>query len=1058
MHAEQLLFHDIIRALGAVLDFDERLKLNHAFRVALGSYELALRLSLPDPGSLYYAGFLHDIGSVGLSDHIVHHAQRAFSDPQARNHPAIGARIVRPLSLLRHLAPFIENHHEQFNGAGFPKGKKGDEIPIESSVILLADLLDVELRPKGPDERLHAATALCHRASGTLVPPRVAEAGLVLLEDSPGFVDTLFDDEWLSRRTQAVRPPIASLEGVSRGTLLSQLLWLFARIVDAKHASTGGHSTRVAFYAHRIGLALGDEVNASDVLWAGFLHDVGKVGVPRSVLQRALSHQTDLTSEEWGQYCRHAEDTRKIIETISDLFHIALPASSHHENYDGSGFPLGLKGGNIPLVGRIIAYADEYDLLTCELDQDKRLTHEQALERLREQTGRRLDPALAHVALDVLDRYGAAGGVDGADVLSFQQFFDSDQVDISPMVSQELDTIRSLSAIRGGVLLMGLEPWTRVTVSRTLQVIDGLEALQKKANEAGGPGPVSITSLQDWLDQESYEDLAAAAMRLGPGAVFTRYVFSRRHEPMEFVLQGGQDELLLLCRSAQTRVQSMKRLALFYRNFLSSFEAVIFTDPNGNVVDANRAFLDLFGHQLKDVLGKHVRTFRTAQQQDEVFDDLWEAISNPLIGAWSGELCGHRPSGEVFYVQLIFNSVRDSNGVCVGFIGHALDITARKRAEEELRQRNADLEQSNEKLERVSQFKSDVMAITSHDLRGPLNSLVKVASLLRDNLDKLPREKVYSYLDRVIDNSRYLSSFVSNILDLEKIESGFFELDWKRIRLDHLLYQTVERHRSTLTRPVQIVLEVQPGSWIVAADPDRIEQVISNLLVNAIKFSPDNTTVRVVCDRMEKGWARVQVCDEGPGLPPEAFDAVFDRYFQVKAKGRVPKRGFGTGLGLSIVKNLVELHGGMVRAHNGTETGAVFSVELAPNLDMPQVQAPMAVLLPSPESDAPRKLEMLMEVGLRVMLADDFAQLRYLWQILDLDLVVMDVNAAPRDDIAALLSDRVTENRPVVVGLSSVMCDNPLFQRVLVSPVMPTEIANLMHELRVGKALAEVEA
>lgn len=1045
MHEQQLLFRDTIRAIGKVLDFDERLKLNHASRVALCAYRLGFTLGLSDPGALYYAGFLHDVGAIGLADHVVHHAEQNYHHPEARLHSHIGARIIRPFSLLRHLEPIIADHHEHVDGSGFPSKKRGDEIAVEASVVLLADLIDVELRAVPAHERLVRAKQVCRRCSGTKVPSDVADAGLQLLDSSPELIDTLFNDAALDAALQAVCPLPPTVDGVTRAQMLSQLLWLLARLIDTKHTSMMGHSTRVAYYAHRIGLAFGDNVNASDVLWSGFLHDVGKVGVPRKVLEK-LDKGEGLTEREKEIVREHATDTRKIIETIADLSHFGFAASSHHEHYDGSGYPQGLQGEAIPLIGRILAFADHYDRLTHGRASR---SHDEAMEQLSGMVGTVLDPHLAGFAFEVLDKCETRARQVSPELLSFQQFFNSDLVDVSETFPDELDTIRSLRALRQGVLLSGLEPWSRAKLSRSLEVLDGVEFLQQLV------GASDNACLSDMIDAGSFQELLAAAEALGEGQVFTRYVFTPQGNPLEFVLQGEGTELLLLFRSAENRVQSMKRLALFYRNFLSSFEAVVFTDPAGFIIDVNRAFLDLYGYEADELIGRHTRVLNSGKQSPQFYQQMWGAVSNPAVGSWSGEFIDKKKSGEEFDVRMTINAIRDSNGAFVGFIAHVLDISARKHAERQLRLRNIELQQLNEKLQHVSRFKSDLMAITSHDLRGPLGSLANVAILLRDNLDRLPRDRVMGYLDRMIENSRHLSSFVSDILDLEKIESGSFQLDLQRIRFDRLVAYSVQQVRNTLTRPVEIVLDVSADAQIVVgADPSRMEQVFANLLTNAVKFSPDNATILVKCDRDESGDVRVQVCDQGPGVPEEALDAVFDRYYQVKAQGHVAKRGFGTGLGLNIVKNLVQLHGGTVRAANQPGSGAVFSVQLPVNLQGAHVTQPLALYLPPAWADTQRMLQMLTSSGMRVMIADDMKEPQKYLQVWDLDVALLDVDCLCKrgcsDEVDAVVQvvEEAVGGRPLMVGLCNEMRENVLFDRILVPPVLATEVANLVYEVR----------
>lgn len=1038
----RVLFRDVLRVISLALDLDESVKLDHAGRVAYLAYRVGCSLGL-DGAVVYYAGLLHDIGGIGLSDHTVHHARASFSSPEARGHSERGVHIIRPFSVLRALEPAILHHHERFDGRGFPAGRATDEIPLEAAAVRIADQLEIALRRSHRSRRAARAMRLINRERGTGVAPRVADAALDLLDQEPDLLERLYDPESLARDLDALCPVLPWLASTSRTTLLSQLLWVLARVVDTKHAYTMGHSARVAHAGFRIAREFGEGVNAWDVAWAGLLHDVGKIGVPR----RLLDKPGRLSDSEWRIVQRHASDSQRIISTIRDLAHLAYPAAAHHERYEGGGYPAGAAGEAIPLIGRILAYADVFDALTTTRSYRPALSTRDALTHIRSIVGTALDPHLGKVALDALEALAAPG----ADLPSFENFYEHDDADLDTGFGPEPGSSPTLRTGRAGAVLLGLEPWVRVTLGDGARIVDGGARLRDIVG-------CDVQWFGDWLDAESARDLDAALARLEPGATFTRYLFSRIGAPFEVVLLRDASRVVALCRSARNRLESMDRLALYYRNFLRSSVAVVLTDPEARIIDVNGAFLDLFGYQLKDVIGQHTRILRSGHQDHEFYRRMWAAITDPANGSWSGELVDRTRDGHEIHVRLTIQSVRDSSGGCVGYVGHVVDISDRVRAERELRLREAELREKNDELLRVSRFKDDLLAMTSHDIRGPLASIANLAALCGSGAPELPPDRLVGYLGRIRETATDLLEFVNDLLDLDKTESGTFRLQLSRVRLDWVLAEVAREADCRNTKGVRVAVELDPAAAPCVADPARMAQVFANLLSNAIKFTPAGSTVtaryRELDDRVV-----VDVDDAGPGIPDEALDAIFDRYFQVKQKGAVPKRGFGTGLGLNIVRNLLTLHGGKVSASNLPEGGCRFTVELPADRSHPLLSRLVAVVRASHGRLGEQLLEQLSEADVQVVAAESSGQARRLIAATLPDLLFVEDALLDRSVEEAMRDAAAATGLPLVVRLVDDLRPDDAGglpgARTSSLPLLPAELSELLQEVRQLRRSAE---
>ena len=233
-----------------------------------------------------------------------------------------------------------------------------------------------------------------------------------------------------------------------------------------------------------------------------------------------------------------------------------------------------------------------------------------------------------------------------------------------------------------------------------------------------------------------------------------------------------------------------------------------------------------------------------------------------------------------------------------------------------------ELEASHARLREVDQLKSDFLGNVSHELRTPLAAVKGYVDNLLDGVAGPLTDKPRHYLGRVRDNTERLGRMVSDLLDLTRIEAGKIELIPRALPVADLVGEAADglRHLADERRVrVAVDLAVCPAVW---ADPDRVHQVLTNLLANALKFSPPGGQVAVTARPDPGGLVRLAVEDGGPGIPPAERERVFDKFYQV---GRVEaERPPGTGLGLTIARHLVELHGGRIWVEDAPRGGAAF--------------------------------------------------------------------------------------------------------------------------------------
>lgn len=226
----------------------------------------------------------------------------------------------------------------------------------------------------------------------------------------------------------------------------------------------------------------------------------------------------------------------------------------------------------------------------------------------------------------------------------------------------------------------------------------------------------------------------------------------------------------------------------------------------------------------------------------------------------------------------------------------------------------------------TNRLKDEFVATVSHELRTPLTSIKGALALLNSGTLGIIPEKAKSMLSIALNNSERLIRLINDILDIEKMEANKLTYDLKTIDLHAFIEQTIEtnKHYADDTA-VRLELDAQSRNLTVNADPDRLTQAMDNLISNAIKFSPSGGCVTIgVADN--GGSARISVSDDGPGIPEEFQDQIFNKFAQADSSN-TRKKG-GTGLGLCITKAIIEDHGGRIAFETEKGEGTTFYFDL----------------------------------------------------------------------------------------------------------------------------------
>jgi HD-GYP domain-containing protein (c-di-GMP phosphodiesterase class II) len=391
--------HDLIQALAYATDMIEDVMFFHGWRVAVFGDWIARRIAPEMRQQILHACVLHDIGGVGLPSHILHFLKvgQPRTTGDVIGHPCKGAALISGIPCLFQASKMVMDHHERYDGTGFPRHKAGDRIPLGAQVIGIADELDIALHSC----RIRSAEDIPAFLDGSLrgkFGPEILEAAVHGWRGNPLPLDIPID-QWIDRYYHGALREIGQLETDAHSGALNTTVEVFADVTDAKHPSTSGHSRRVARYSVMVGLAM--DLSAGEISslrWAALLHDIGKLSIPSQVLDKP----TLLSEREYASMKRHVEFSKAILDRITDFEEISRVAYGHHERWDGSGYPLGLSGTAIPLLSRVLAVADTYDAMTSGRAYRTGLSSEDACHELQGDARVSFDPEVVDAAVPIL--------------------------------------------------------------------------------------------------------------------------------------------------------------------------------------------------------------------------------------------------------------------------------------------------------------------------------------------------------------------------------------------------------------------------------------------------------------------------------------------------------------------------------------------------------------------------------------------------------------------------------------------------------------------------------
>jgi PAS domain S-box-containing protein len=544
-----------------------------------------------------------------------------------------------------------------------------------------------------------------------------------------------------------------------------------------------------------------------------------------------------------------------------------------------------------------------------------------------------------------------------------------------------------------------------------------------------------IESLGKWLEVHAYPSPDGLA-------VYFRDITARKRS--EFALRESEEKFRNIVQTAN--------------------EGVWLIDHDAQTLYVNNRMAAMLSYSAREIISSPVLKFCFPED----IPAMQQRINRNLDGNVDQfDFRFRRQDGQELLVLACTSPVRDGQGNIIGALGMFTDVTDRKRAEEE---RNSLLQReqaARAQAEEANRVKDEFLAILSHELRSPLNPILGWSRLLQTQ--KLNAAKTAEALATIERNAKLQTQLIDDLLDVSRILRGKLNLNVVPVNLSFIIESAIETMRTAaFAKSIEIQTQLEPVGE-VAGDSARLQQIIWNLVSNAIKFTPDNGQVSIKLQQFGK-YAQITVSDSGKGIEPEFLPFVFDYFRQADAS--ITRRFGGLGLGLAIVRHLVELHGGTVTAtSDGEGLGATFTVMLPllpaqsqqnqerqsshPVLDLTGVR----VLVVEDEHDSREFLVFaLEEYGATVLAAENAATGFEILPQFQPDVLISDIGMPVEDGYSLIRRIRVweaaQERKIPAIALTAYAKNEDSqqalaagFQKHLAKPIEPAQLATAVVSL-----------
>ncbi|WP_394757192.1 ATP-binding protein [Rhodoferax sp.] len=398
-----------------------------------------------------------------------------------------------------------------------------------------------------------------------------------------------------------------------------------------------------------------------------------------------------------------------------------------------------------------------------------------------------------------------------------------------------------------------------------------------------------------------------------------------RVEAAALDLEKHRDSLAEVVLSRTTELLKAKdaaeALSQYARSLIeASLDPLVTISAQGKITDVNEASVQATGVPREQLIGTDFSNYFTEPEQARI--GYQKVFSEGLVRDYP--LAIRQTTGRI--MDVLYNAAvyTDLKGQVLGVLAAARDITERKRLDQVLHEKSAELERATAAAEKANLGKSDFLSSMSHELRTPLNAILGFAQLIEsDSPAPTPNQK--RSLDQILNAGWYLLELINEILDLAQIESGKTTLSLEPVSLVEVMSECRAMVGPQASkRGVDMTLAPLDSTYFIEADRTRMKQVLINLLSNAIKYNQPGGAVIMAGALVAPDSIRISIQDTGVGLTPEQLTQLFQPFNRL---GRESGLEEGTGIGLVVTKRLVELMGGTIGVDSAVGVGSVFWID-----------------------------------------------------------------------------------------------------------------------------------
>ncbi|MBZ0178184.1 MAG: PAS domain-containing sensor histidine kinase [Melioribacteraceae bacterium] len=448
--------------------------------------------------------------------------------------------------------------------------------------------------------------------------------------------------------------------------------------------------------------------------------------------------------------------------------------------------------------------------------------------------------------------------------------------------------------------------------------------------------PEDFKKFRDFIAKVKAGESAVAEYRILNREKDIRYI---RHSGTPIIEDGKTIRVVGMLSditSEKAAMEKLHRSEELLSMLMKTTNSLIFTlNRSGYFIDVNPKGAQELGYNINELVGNHFLEFINEENRGEIAVAFQKILKSDEIVTFEAVITDRFGKSVVYEIQA--RSVFENNEI-TGMLGMGRDVTTKKKDKTKLNELNTKLTEANRiiaierdrakhqitLLEELNKLKNDFISNVSHELRTPLASIVGFAETISSDED-LPKEMVTEFSNIILTEGKRLARLINDILDFSKLESDKENLSLSSFDVIKLLYELKDSYsKQASDKGLNLTSELPEAEIIIKADRDRIFKAFSNLISNAIKFTPKDGRITIIAQDFLKE-VEVMISDTGIGIPEEERPKLFQKFSKISNnKSQQP----GAGFGLATVKQIVDLHKGLIQVKSEVNKGSTFIVRL----------------------------------------------------------------------------------------------------------------------------------